>query len=1400
MNVELSELVARTKSLGVEVWMQDGELHCRAAKGVLNDTIKEELLAFKQKLLPLEKNGSSHSDQAQKLTHNLQQASLPFPLTDMQRAYWLGRGSAFSIGNIACHLYVELRVKQLDVGRFTQAWNSVIRRHDALRTTMDEHGMQQAKARVSYYSPSVYQGDERTVLENREALSHQVFDIARWPLFEIRISEQPNSASYVHMSFDAISMDGWSALLLFKELNYFYEHPESSLPDLAVWFRDYVVAIQAQHAGKKYDRSLMYWKKKACSLPSAPQLPLAKHPEEILRPNFARREAQISGAEWSALSASAEKHGLTATSLLLSAFSEVLAAWSKERRFTLNIPRFNRLPLHPDVNRMIGNFSSFTLLEVDFRGVAPFVEQSRKLQQQLLTDLDHDQVTGVTVLREMAVAQKLGSAAQMPVVFTSIPKLNNQGDDFSLLERLGIVSSMVSQTPGVWLDCHVYEKGNSLIIAWDAIDELFPGMLLDDMFGAFCDLIHGLAEQDSLWQASRLNLLPDRQKTLLNDVNATEQQTHELLLHQAFEVLVDERADSPAVITPERTLSYRSLNKLANALAHRLQEKGVQKSELVGVGILKGWQQIVAVLGILKSGAAYTPIDVSLPEERIRYLLDDAELRYLICSESSQTTFEFISGTAGDHTEVCTLEREIMNAGATNPEPRQNLEDLAYVIYTSGSTGKPKGVKISHRSAFNAINYANERCSVNSSSCVFGITALHHDLSVYDVFGPLMCGAALVLPEANKIRDPGHWYELIEKYNVSLWNSVPTSMEMLVEYVENSRLTLPPCLTQVILGGDWIPVTLPSRLRELNAKTNIHGIGGPTETTIWNIWNELAVVDTLAASIPYGKPITDNHYYIMDDELRTKPIWVEGQLCCSGAGLALGYWNDQAKTEERFTTHPETGQRLFKTGDMGRWLPSGDIEFLGRKDFQVKVRGLRIELGEIEACIASLAGVKRAVACVQGDRERARVVAFVVPHQSEGAAKPLEEDDSMRRAQFKMARHGLRKLTEKEVSIGLASDGEAPQALDTKLMQSRSTCRAFLSTPISIDSFSQLIGCLSASEQPNGLLKYLYPSSGGLYPVQCYLSIREGAVESLSGGLYYFHPQLKQLVCLSSTPQGERPFVDTIHYPHNKDVFNESAFSIYLVGKPSAIEPLYGEHAGSMMLLEAGCMLQLLMQVSEPLGLGICPVGDMYFEKTREPFGLSDQDMLLHSMCCGGADPSVSLGQTRTQSAAVTLQSLSKRITEALYRQLPEHMVPTIYEIDQLPSTANGKVDRPALLKLADGIQTHNTFIPPSSEIEEKISALWCETLEVSRLSVHENIFDLGANSLLAVKVFHQIQLALDKTFPMVAMFQYPTIFSLATFLQSEASAPQVSFDESTIRAEQRTGSRSAQARRRRNA
>jgi amino acid adenylation domain-containing protein len=574
----------------------------------------------------------------------------------------------------------------------------------------------------------------------------------------------------------------------------------------------------------------------------------------------------------------------------------------------------------------------------------------------------------------------------MPVVFTSTLGQNDQpSSPFAAglvrMDKNDQVYS-ITQTPQVWLDHQVAEVDGDLMFNWDSVEELFSPGALDDMWRAYNSLLDSLTSEES-WQQRFHNLLPEKQITMRKRVNATEAPLPHGLLHTRFVEQARKRPDRVAVISRERELTYSELNRWSDHLALRLRDLGCQPNHLVAIVMEKGWQQVLASLAILKSGAAYLPIDAGLPAERLRFLLTHGDVRVALTQPWLMDRLEWPEAVT-----AIAIEGEAPGEDVGPIEAAQQPDDLAYVIFTSGSTGQPKGVMIDHRGALNTIVDINHRLALSEHDVVFGVSELHFDLSVWDIFGTLSAGATLLLPATGDGPDPRAWARLARERGVTVWNSVPALMQLLADELEAGGQTL-PALRAVMLSGDWIPLPLPARVRGVAPRSSLLSLGGATEAAIWSIAHPIGEADPDWPSVPYGRPLLNQRWHVLQEDGRPAPDWVPGELCIAGAGLAQGYCNDGARTAAAFRTDAHTGERLYHTGDIGRYRPDGNIEFLGRLDNQVKVHGLRVEPGEIEQALTQLAAVSAAAVMVDDGAAGRRLVAFVVAERGAPADDAL---------------------------------------------------------------------------------------------------------------------------------------------------------------------------------------------------------------------------------------------------------------------------------------------------------------------------------------------------------------------------------------------------------------------------
>ncbi|MGV3526486.1 MAG: amino acid adenylation domain-containing protein [Candidatus Sericytochromatia bacterium] len=1288
----------------------------------------------------------------------------PFALSEVQQAYWIGRQSGLAgEAGLSTQAYLELALPTTDSlspARLESALRHLIDHHPMLRAVVHPDGSQQVLSGAQLppwhlplhdlraCSPAAC---EAALAAIRARLSDSLAPSDRWPLFGVELSLLPESATTpsmrLHLRLEALVADATSYLLLARQLETLLNTPtdqwDEALPRPQLRFADVMRHQPVLEASARFARAEAWWRERLDSLPPPPDLPLQAGSDHG---PFVRRSGRLQAASWRRLQQQAQAAGVSANALLLSAFGGLLACWQEQQPLTLNLTTFQRWPIHPEIHQLVGDFTQLTLIGI--RPEADFLSQTRAVQAELLGALEHGLYGGVRVMRDLRARTGSGS---MPVVFTS---LVGAGEARLPLNAERVYSR--TQTPGVWLDHQLAERDGALCYDWDFPEQRFVPGLIEALFAAWESLLKKLAAAPNL-AICLADTLP-RPALATASLAAAEA----ALLHAAWARQALEQPARDAVLSPARSLTHGRLLAESWALAQRLRPLLRSPESRVAIQLHPGWEQAVAVLGTLLAGGVWVPFHPDWPAARVASLCARTRPVALLSEPARQAALGAALEEHLHDTDTLTAPPLWTLAPApeaplpTRPELEAALaavppESLAYVIFTSGSTGEPKGVMMTHAATWNTIADLNTRLAVGADDRILGLSALSFDLAVYDLLGPLSQGGALVLPDPDGSRDPAHWLARCQTESVTLWNSVPALLDLLVSHAETRGEGPLPRLRAVLLSGDWIPVDLPQRLHAQLAPTaQILGLGGATEAAIWSVAWPIDAVDPSWSSIPYGHALAGQSIQVVSDNLAPCPLWAPGEMVIGGVGLAQGYWEDPAQTATRFVHHPHRGERLYRTGDRGRLRPDGSLEFLGRRDFQVKIQGHRIELGEIETTLQRHPDVQQAVVTVLGERSRGQLLAawrgdtplnaetlrawlgerlppYMLPvHWLPVTAFPLSGSGKIdRRALGVLAaehlaqqpaaapRPGdspwvarLRPLLETELGlVGLdperdlltlgvdslavirlgnrleaelghtpgvgqlfrlrslsalasyyaeqasaapeqatppsqalladvaarqafaqrpvtLSPDQARQALPARppaadSLDWRST-RAFGSQAVSTAQLSGLLAVLAPA--PEAPAQRRYASAGSLYPVQVWLQTHGEPQTALGAGIWRYLPGEHSLSAPAVAPES-RLWRPELHLSVNQDWVREAAFSLYLVGDLDAIAPLYGADARDYCLLEAGAMAQLLRQAAPGLQLGLCAVGQVDTLSLSEPLGLSERQLLLHTLVGGVLPP-----------------------------------------------------------------------------------------------------------------------------------------------------------------------------------
>ncbi|GAB3023997.1 non-ribosomal peptide synthetase [Mycobacterium bourgelatii] len=882
----------------------------------------------------------------------------PFPLATMQHAYWIGRSDEQQLGGVAAHIYVEFDCGAVDPVRLERAVADLVTMHPMLRTRFLPDGTQQTMPATGrpVFSVVDLRGQsparaETALTELRERKTHQRLDIEQGQVIDVTLTLLDDECSRLHLDVDMLAGDAMSYRVLVSDLAELYQG--KTLPTPGYTYRRY--RTERHDDRGEHDRAQNWWRQRLPELPGAPELPTVSVGEGGAAHRTVRYDHWLTPEAKEKFVAAAHARGVTPAMALASIFADVVGAWSAQDRFLLNVPLFHRQPVHPDIDRVVGDFTSSIMLEVDVSENVSVTDRARAVQRSMYESGAHAAYSGLEVLRDLG--RYRGEPVLAPVVFTSALDLGELFAD-NVIRTFGDPVWIISQGPQVLLDAQVTELRGGLLLNWDVRESVFPPGLIAVMFETFTETVARLSEGDAGWDAEAAVRLPSAQAEVRAAINATDGPVSGRCLHQGFFEHAASNPDAVAVVwglgDETSAWTYRELADRSLAIAGALRDHGVGPGDAVAIQLPKGHDQIAAALGVLAAGATCVPIGFDQPAARRAKILESADIVAAITVDGSDI------GAAGASLSI--------DAAQRYPKPLQtavfpDTSEIAYVIFTSGSTGMPKGVDVPHSAAMNTIDAVNDWFDVNRSDRVLALSELEFDASVYDIFGMFSVGGSLVAVDVAEKAASTTWVELLRAHRVSILNCVPSMLDMILELGGDQ---LGDSLRAVTLGGDWVGADLARRLARQVPGCRFSGLGGATETAIHNtICEVVGEPPAHWATVPFGVPLRNVRCRVVSPSGRDCPDWVPGEFWVGGANVAAGYRNDPQRTALRFVEYQ--GIRWYKTGDMARYWPDGTIEFLGRADHQVQIRGYRVELGEVETALRTVPGVRHAVAAVVGD-------------------------------------------------------------------------------------------------------------------------------------------------------------------------------------------------------------------------------------------------------------------------------------------------------------------------------------------------------------------------------------------------------------------------------------------------
>lgn len=893
----------------------------------------------------------------------------PFPLSDLQESYYIGAHETEGFNSIPTAGYVEIECPNYDYNRLVNVYEKVIERHDILRTYIDHDGVQHVLKKLDNFTIPITDLRGKSDEEVEEYLKNTRIDmvssrleLSKAPLFRCQISQLKDDFVILHIYADGQIMDGWSFQLFFTELGNLYKNPDIEMEPLKVTFRDYIRYRDALKTTKKYEIDKKYWMEKIPTLPSAGVLPLENDIANLDMVEGIQVECGIPIEVWENVEKKAKEHGVSAFSVLLTSFAVAVARWNDKKRFLLNIPEFYRPPFHEDIFKILGECASFLLFTMDDCAEDTFFEKVVKTQQQIMELKDHNSFSGMEITREIYRNNNGYSEVLAPLVFGMLPDAQEFQDEFIEIQKEGMrIRYQENHTSQIWIDVNTCVYSDRIEFNYNSLKGLIKKEVLEKLAVMQKEILFEAAKNENYWNSKVEIPLPDEDKAIIDKANSTNEDIPFTSLADMLAASFKKYAQNPYLHTKERSYTYKEVQRRVFLIADELNNRGISKGDKVAVYIGKGPEQIISALAIAYVGAVYVPIEYDYTHDLVYNTLKWIHCECLLVTDKDVEQLSQINNI------ICVSDVLLSNENKEIMPARVSPEDVGVIIHTSGTTGRPKAVMIRNESLLNAIIYTNNRYKVSMDDIAMGVTNSAHDMSMYDIFGMAQAGASIALPDEEHAKDPEYWIELMKKYPVTIWNSVPAVQEMLLEAVSQTGSSIYSSMRVIILGGDYIKPSLLKKIRGYNSAVRIVSAGGPTETTLWNILHDVEEEDLSEDVIPYGKPIANNRYYILNENMQQVPIGVTGTLYGAGLGVSSGYCEDEELTDKKFVNWK--GERIYNTGDRGHYREDGTILFDGREDQQVKVNGKRIELSAISSEAEEDENVSQASAIVSEQRQ-----------------------------------------------------------------------------------------------------------------------------------------------------------------------------------------------------------------------------------------------------------------------------------------------------------------------------------------------------------------------------------------------------------------------------------------------
>jgi amino acid adenylation domain-containing protein/thioester reductase-like protein/FkbM family methyltransferase len=1308
-----------------------------------------------------------------------------------------------------------------DVRVFEKAWQQVVEKYSVFRTAFVWESLNQP-IQIVYHQINVKvetynwrnlstQEQQKELETFLEAERQKSFQLSQAPLMRLHLIQLEENTYQFVWCYHHLLLDGWSSPLVFKDLLDFYQaiSQGEALPFKATSsYRNYIAWIQQQDK----ELAAQYWRKNLQGFTTPTPLTVDKPLSMRSQQNSGDREQQINltASATAAVVSFARQHQLTLSNLVQTTWGLLLSRYSQETDVLFGATVSGRPPELAGIESMVGLFINTLPVRVQISEHTELLGLLKDLQTQQVESEQYSYSSLVEI-------QGFSNVKRGTSLFESIVVFENYPVDSDVLENNSdfAISNIQSIEKTNYPLTVVVVPGEQLLlkVMYDA--SRFEDETISRMLGHFVTLLEAIVA-DPHQQISHLPILTQsEQQQLLVQWNDTGvDYACNKCIHQLFEEQVQHTPDAVAVTFGNQQLTYHELNCRANSLAHYLQSLGVKPDTLVGICVERSLEMVIGILGILKAGGAYVPLDPEYPQERLSFMLEDAALSVLLTQQ------KLVEKLPQHQARVVCLDTDweiIPQSNQQNPITGVQATNLAYVIYTSGSTGKPKGAMNTHLGICNRLLWMQQAYQLTAVDCILQKTPFSFDVSVWEFFWPLLTGACLVVAKPGGHKDSAYLVNIILEQQVTTLHFVPS---MLRVFIEEESVKNCNSLKRVICSGEALTKELQERFFA-RLDCELHNLYGPTEAAI-DVTYWQCKPDSNLKTVPIGRPIANTQIHILDSHLQPVPIGVPGELHISGVGLARGYLNRPDLTKEKFIPSPfsdDEHSRLYKTGDLARYLSDGNIEYLGRIDHQVKLRGFRIELGEIEAALTQHEAVEETVVIVREDEpDNKRLVAYIVPNRD--YAFPvlqllrfknqglLNEELLCELPNGMMIAH----LNKNETEFVYKELWEEETYLKHGITINDGDC--IFDVGANIGMFTLFVGQIRKD-----VSIYAFEPIPPVFDllrinVQSYgLNVKLfnlGLSSEIKSDTFTYYPQVSVISGRFADTEQEREVIKSFLLKQQNIVVNETVLST------QAIDELLTERLQSQQFT---CHLRTISDVMSEYGVEKIDLLKIDVEKSERDvlsgiqpqdwqkiqqivvevhningrleeiatllkehgYDLTiEQDTLLEDTALYNIyarrpsinqylpeEPGSSIVSDCVKTTWSNSSSLVSDVRSFLQKKLPEYMIPQAFVLlESLPLTQNGKVDRRALPAPELDRTVQDKFVAPRTPVEEILVQIWVQVLKVEPVGINDNFFELGGHSLLATQLVSRIRNIFKVELALREFFAAATVRELASVIE----------------------------------